>query len=1173
MRKSIMRLMVFILAILMIMSNMLSVFAENYIDSRALCTHEVLFDNDFEDSGVEFRVAGQAKTEFYDKAHGMSMKIALKNGAASTTFYEEFKEPVIEGLLYVGYDQLKTAKGGRTYDILYDRPAGQVKWLEGMYISGMHWNGNYLSYASELDVLSTYTTNPHLGAPPAEEWTHIDYWYDMDNRMVYAYMDGEEYFVTPITDKLQQITAVGYIGNPNGLDTDVYFDNYKVIHFKNGFDESVVSGAEYIPGYVKSGLHAELKTGILGHNFFTKEIKFNVELNNELDTAQTAEVGVNVINDNGNCVYTKTDTIELKSNSVESLPYGFTAEDYGYYDVFVDIIPQYGEAYTIDVRNRLSCIKKAEKPNPLMGMNDHLRNQELGLKEVDGKMELFKNTGMGLFREGLVQHFTRLPSGEYKRDEIQTYWESVAKEHGITHVVLLDGEASNRLPKADDPASSAEFEKYVYSIVKEMEGRSNYFEVGNEVNYVSGFNSNELVQTNYIHALKIAYNAAKRANPNCEVMALALCEYALDYVEAFLAAGGGEYMDGISIHPYMLTQTPEDGGMYEKLQVLKDLMEKYGCGDKKIYVTEIGWTNAEGYTTDERKTAYQLRTQILIGHEVDMMLWYCAQYHDMAELQRERNFGFIYGDFYDYDKVSYGAHPSLFTMSHWNSLMLDSKFEKRIDGGSDDIRLYKYKLADGRDVIAAYTTDEEQNKSIGLDLGTSSVELRDMYGNPQTIYAKDGVISVSLGFEPVYIIGQFLKEEVTKSKIELPASIVNMINGEDTVVEIKTEKDDGLSVEVGVPDGFEITENNGFSNGEAKVLFKSSSERVDRGKVRIDIKENDRLLFTHKCSIQYSDPISYTYKISPYNNQKVWIEADFTNHRITPVRLELELDTPDGLSKKKYVIERIDPMGTRRLRINVPVQYMNQNKIKFSGTVYSGNGTMMDTQPFEAQVTSGFVHYTNKKPVIDGVISKDEWIKDLGMIFDARNNPLNMIIKDKSDLYGKGYLMCDDDYLYFAAELEDDVLGDFYPPSKMYDGDSVQIAFAQEATYGKARTELTIGLSEGESHIVRYSFMGSDKTAADMNVFKDTEVVVRRDENEKKTYYEVKLPWSECFDTKFDPKARGTMAFSVCLNDNDGLGVNNAASGRGYYEYIGGIGSSKDSGKFIALPILKQIKK
>jgi len=499
--------------------------------------------------------------------------------------------------------------------------------------------------------------------------------------------------------------------------------------------------------------------------------------------------------------------------------------------------------------------------------------------------------------------------------------------------------------------------------------------------------------------------------------------------------------------------------MYENLIELEKLMEKYGCGDKKLYLTEIAWSDAPGFVSTRQKSAYMLRTVALIGHRLDMFLWYSSQRKDYVADLKERYYGFIYGDGYAGDDVPYGAHPSLFPIAHWNSLMTNSKFIERIDGKGDDVRLYRFTTEDGRDIIFAYTTDEERNRNIGLRLGVESAEVRDMFGNPQTVSAKNGTVSLTIGFEPVFIIGNFSEVELTDSEFKLDTALVDVIDGETTVLELEGQGGNGLTVNAELPEGFELVENSGFENGKAKIAFRALGEKPESAKVTVSVKNGSKLLFTNKCDIVYTEPISYTYKISPYNDGRLWIEADFTNHRVTPVKMELEITSPDEIAKKNYCIERIEPENTRRLRINIPVSFASKNKIRLQGKIrtYSvaGNGE----QDFETEITPGFMYYTEKTPVIDGVISPGEWETVHPMIFDARNGSMNMVVKDKADFYGRGYLMCDDDYMYFAAEMDDDVLYDGLPPASVWANDSVQFGFAQKATFGLGRTVFNFGIS------------------------------------------------------------------------------------------------------------------
>ena len=103
---------------------------------------------------------------------------------------------------------------------------------------------------------------------------------------------------------------------------------------------------------------------------------------------------------------------------------------------------------------------------------------------------------------------------------------------------------------------------------------------------------------------------------------------------------------------------------------------------------------------------------------------------------------------------------------------------------------------------------------------------------------------------------------------------------------------------------------------------------------------------------------------------------------------------------------------------------------------------------------------------------------------------------------------------------------------------------------------------EGESVITRYHASNQDTpffVAADINVFKDTEVKITRENN--KTYYELKIPWSEITLSDKPPK-NGELVFSTLINENDGNGRSS------WLEWTPGIGNGKNPGLFGKLPLV-----
>ncbi len=61
--------------------------------------------------------------------------------------------------------------------------------------------------------------------------------------------------------------------------------------------------------------------------------------------------------------------------------------------------------------------------------------------------------------------------------------------------------------------------------------------------------------------------------------------------------------------------------------------------------------------------------------------------------------------------------------------------------------------------------------------------------------------------------------------------------------------------------------------------------------------------------------------------------------------------------------------------------------------------------------------------------------------------------------------------------------------------------------------------------------------------------------HDQKTSYQIALPWEEIVESGAEIEPGLTLGFSLLINDNDG-------QGRGWIEYMGGIGASKDPNAF-----------
>ena len=132
-----------------------------------------------------------------------------------------------------------------------------------------------------------------------------------------------------------------------------------------------------------------------------------------------------------------------------------------------------------------------------------------------------------------------------------------------------------------------EWGRYVEAVVSRYGERFPDVEIWNEQN-LEGFWHHPRDPAKYTEALKVAYEAAKRANPGVRVFLGGLSGIPMGYIEGIYKAGGGPFFDAMNVHPYNHPRPPE-GDLDVRLEELRALMAKYGDAEKPVVITEHGW--------------------------------------------------------------------------------------------------------------------------------------------------------------------------------------------------------------------------------------------------------------------------------------------------------------------------------------------------------------------------------------------------------------------------------------------------------------------------------------------------------------------------------------------------------------------------------------------------------
>ncbi|MDD2438523.1 MAG: beta-galactosidase [Massilibacteroides sp.] len=139
--------------------------------------------------------------------------------------------------------------------------------------------------------------------------------------------------------------------------------------------------------------------------------------------------------------------------------------------------------------------------------------------------------------------------------------------------------------------------QYVEKTVTRYKDKVRYWEVWNEPN-LFWENPNG---ADYAILLEATYRKIKEIDPTLTVLYGGTSGIPVKFLEESLKAGSGAFFDVVNIHPYRGRLNTMDKLIHyqEDLVSLRKLMEQYHIGDKRIWITEMGWST---WTTLNRST-------------------------------------------------------------------------------------------------------------------------------------------------------------------------------------------------------------------------------------------------------------------------------------------------------------------------------------------------------------------------------------------------------------------------------------------------------------------------------------------------------------------------------------------------------------------------------------------
>jgi hypothetical protein len=489
----------------------------------------------------------------------------------------------------------------------------------------------------------------------------------------------------------------------------------------------------------RSAVEGAVTTGVPG-NIFTdpaKGLQFNLIAHNASDQPQTLQGSLSATDFWDRTVWHEDVKMTVDPGQTVEKPYTALARRRGFFRL--TWAPQ-GEP---EQSLRCAVIDLYTEKDSILGFN-HAFPQ-------DFMFQIAQEGGFRWWRDWSDEWKTVQPTRDapfdFTKVDIQT--NRVLKAAGDL-LVLIPGsttlwdssaEPGCQYPEARLPKDMDLYAAHVRATVKHFEGRTSVFEIVNEPGL------NLLSVDDYVKLLKVAYKAAKEADPNCTVIGGQAGGPSGPWVDRFIELGGLNNCDVTNYHIYpgRARAESEDAGLAARW----DQMNKLGEA-KPIWITEFGvyaddTPHTLPVTTGDDATDSTLRPDELTASQDIVQLATVMFANGVRKIFFHMGLGqgphesSLDNVFFDYGGVPRKMYPAMATLARL--LGPDFQFVRR---WTKPAGVYAYEFrSDGRTVVILWTRDANPPP---LDV-PQGLQALDLMGNPLPGPVVPGTI-------PIYLVSQ-----------------------------------------------------------------------------------------------------------------------------------------------------------------------------------------------------------------------------------------------------------------------------------------------------------------------------------------------------------------------------------------------------------------------------------
>ncbi|HWD82298.1 MAG TPA: sugar-binding protein [Kribbella sp.] len=680
-----------------------------------------------------------------------------------------------------------------------------------------------------------------------------------------------------------------------------------------------------------------------------------------------------------------------------------------------------------------------------------------------------------------------------------------AKANGLTPLLgtgyknpLYDG---GHTPST--PEGLAAYGRYQSWWLQHFAGTTNDIGTYNEY-YMSGFNDSACGVTGacFVPLMKAAYEQTHADNPNANVLAdVGPNSGDTSFRDQVLALGGLNYVDTIDAHIY--TFGGPEGNLDTQIQSLRAAADTNGGAGKPIWISEQGYPTAPsfgGSMLDQARKSIRNDT-LMIANNVGQFYWYDALNDGTNLDDKESTFGLLQAP----------AGP-IAGMAPKPALVAKATTIRALSGltysGRDNLAapLYSYRFGTTRVLWSTATGTSSVNLST-----TSPLQVTDLYGHQTTLTPTNGVVTMTVDQDPVFVKGATTGVTVTTGP-DVKVAAADPSNSQEPTAVTVTLK------------------GNVHNLGPREVTVAGRTEQVlvvpgKDSTVTIPVPPSDTLGARHLVAT-----VSRNHQ--PTARLVAWTSVEpATKIRVLP-QLTADLQTSLGVeltNTRASTAATIQDLswtiagqhGTagagqsiapgQKATISVPLTGLQP----WRAYAYTVDLTTTDGNKISAQGTTAF------DPIVPSATTPQS---SINLATDASWLAFTRPWGGVADLSGTANFQYDATGLTVNAEVTDDVFAQTETAPNLWRGDSLQFAISNGLP-GENATSTEIGAALLPTGPAVYTFAptAGPTPGASADITRTAGV----------TSYRIKVPW---IALGFTAQPAGPVAISLALNENDGSG-------------------------------------